>query len=253
MNLGNKTILITGATSGFGRAMATRFAQEDARVIATGRRADRLQELKTELKDKVHTITLDMRDKSAVQSAVAALPKPFAEVDALINNAGLALGFDPVPKTLLSDWEQMVDTNIKGVLYITDALMPQMVERDKGHIVNIGSIAGNYPYPGGNVYGGTKAFLRQFSLNLRADLLGRNIRVTNIEPGMAETEFSLVRFHGDEQKAASVYAGVQALTADDVTHAVHFALTCPPHVNINFLELMPTQQAFSPFAVARKS
>lgn len=253
MALEHKTILITGATSGFGRAMATRFAEDGARIIATGRRAERLQELKTELKDKVHTITLDMRDKVAVQNVVKSLPKPFAEVDALINNAGLALGFDPVPNTSLEQWEQMVDTNIKGVLYITHALLPQMVARDKGHIVNIGSIAGNYPYPGGNVYGGTKAFLRQFSLNLRADLLGKNIRVTNIEPGMAETEFSLVRFQGDEQKAASVYKGVQALTADDVAHSVHFALTCPPHVNINFLELMPTQQAFSAFAVARKA
>lgn len=253
MNLNNKTILITGATSGFGHAMTMCFANAGARIIATGRRTERLQALKDKLQDKVHTITLDVRNHVEVQKTLVNLPAPFAQVDVLINNAGLALGTEPAQFTLLSDWEQMVDTNIKGVMFCTRAILPQMVERDSGHIVNIGSVAGNWPYPGGNVYGGTKAFLRQFSLNLRADLLGKNIRVTSIEPGMAETEFSLVRFHGDEQKAASVYAGVQALTAEDVANAALYALTCPPHVNINSIELMPTQQAFSPFAVARKA
>lgn len=252
MQLSHKIIFLTGATSGFGHAMALKFAEAGARVIATGRRTERLDELKHALKDKVHTLTLDARDNAAINAAIAALPKVFADVNVLINNAGLALGFDPVPNALLADWEQMVDTNIKGVLYATNALLPHMVEQDDGHIVNIGSIAGNYPYPGGNVYGGTKAFLKQFSLNLRADLLGKNIRVTNIEPGMAETEFSLVRFHGDQAKADSVYKGIKPLTAEDVANTVFFALTCPKHVNINRIELMPTMQAYSPFAVHRK-
>jgi 3-hydroxy acid dehydrogenase / malonic semialdehyde reductase len=253
VELKDKTIFITGATAGFGHAMALRFAAEGARIVATGRRKDRLGELKKSLKDKVHTLTLDVRDKSGVQHAIQTLPTAFAEVDALINNAGLALGFVPADQNTLDDWEQMVDTNIKGVLYCTHTLLPQMVARDSGHIVNIGSIAGTYPYPGGNVYGATKAFLKHFSLNLRADLLGKNIRITNIEPGMVETEFSVVRFHGDEKKAAAVYSGMQPLTADDIASAVLFALTCPAHVNINAIEIMPTQQAFSPFAVARKS
>lgn len=253
MTLNNKTIFITGATSGFGHAMALRFAAEGAKIVATGRRADRLAELKTTLKDKVHTLALDVQDKQAVQNAIASLPAAFAQVEVLVNNAGLALGFDPTPNTSLEEWEQMVDTNIKGVLYCTHTLLPQMVARDSGHIVNIGSIAGTYPYPGGNVYGSTKAFLKQFSLNLRADLLGKNIRVTNIEPGMVETEFSVVRFHGDEKKASSVYAGMKPLSAEDIANTVLFALTCPPHVNINAIEIMPTQQAFSPFAVSRKN
>lgn len=251
-NLADKTIFITGATSGFGHAMAKRFAAEGAKIIATGRRADRLSDLKKSLKDKVHTITLDMRDKAAVQQAIKSLPTGFSDVDILINNAGGALGISPAQMSNLDDWEQMVDTNIKGVLYCTHALLPQMVERNSGHIVNIGSTAGNYPYPGGNVYGATKAFIKQFSLNLRADLTGKNIRVTNLEPGMAETEFSIVRFKGDEGKAGSVYSGMQPLTAEDIAHAVHFALTCPAHMNINRMEIMPVQQSFAPFAVHRK-
>jgi NADP-dependent 3-hydroxy acid dehydrogenase YdfG len=250
--LKNKIIFITGATSGFGLAFAKRFAKEGARIIATGRRADRLSKLKKELGNRVHTITLDVRNQKAVESAIAKLPKPFAKVDVLINNAGLALGLERAPAISIADWEQMVHTNIKGVLYCTHALLPQMVKRDSGHIVNIGSIAGTYPYPGGNVYGATKAFLKQFSLNLRADLLGKNIRVTNIEPGMVETEFSLVRLHGDKEKAHAIYEGFQPLTADDIAKTVLFCITCPPHVNINALEVMPVMQAFSPFAVHRE-
>jgi NADP-dependent 3-hydroxy acid dehydrogenase YdfG len=251
-SLESKTIFITGATAGFGHAFAKRFAKEGARIVASGRRSDRLSELKKELGDKVHTLVLDVRDQKAVEDAIAKLPKAFNTIDILINNAGLAMGLGKVPDTLLSDWEQMVDTNIKGVLYCTNAILPAMVKRGSGHIVNIGSVAGNYPYPGGNVYGATKAFIKQFSLNLRADLVDKNIRVTNIEPGMAETEFSLVRLHGDAAKASEVYAGVEALTADDIANSVLFAITSPAHVNINAIELMPTQQAFAGFAVHRK-
>jgi 3-hydroxy acid dehydrogenase / malonic semialdehyde reductase len=251
--LKDKTIFITGATSGFGHAFATRFAKAGARIVATGRRMDRLKTLQKAIgKGHAHIIEFDVREKEAVEESVASLPKAFKNIDVLINNAGLALGFDRVPNTRLDDWEQMVDTNIKGVLYCTNALLPGMVKRECGHIVNIGSVAGNYPYPGGNVYGATKAFLRQFSLNLRAELLGTPLRVTNIEPGMAETEFSIVRLRQDKKKAAAVYEGMQPLTADDIAEAVLFCLSQPPHVNINALELMPTQQAFSPFAVHRE-
>ncbi len=249
--LKDKTIFITGATSGFGEAFAKRFAKEGARIIATGRRTERLKAMQQSIGNQLHTIKLDVRDKEAVENAIQTLPTPFDAVDILINNAGLALGLGRVPDTKLSDWEQMVDTNIKGVLYCTNALLPQMVKRNSGHIINIGSIAGTYPYPGGNVYGATKAFIKQFSLNLRADLLGKNIRVTNIEPGMAETEFSLVRLQGDADKANAVYEGVEALTADDIAETVLFSLAQPAHVNINSIEVMPTQQAFAGFAVNR--
>ncbi len=252
--LKNKTIFITGATSGFGHAFATRFVQEGARIVATGRREDRLGELQKTLgKDTVHILTLDVRDRDAVAKAVKALPKDFSTVDVLINNAGLAMGFDKAPDTKLADWELMVDTNIKGVLYCTDALLPGMVKRGAGHIVNIGSVAGTYPYPCGNVYGATKAFLKQFSLNLRSDLLGRNIRVTNIEPGMVETEFSVVRFKGSKAKADEVYKGAEPLTADNIAESVLFCLAQPPHVNITSLEIMPTRQALAGFAVHREA
>lgn len=251
--LQGKIALITGATSGFGWSMALRLANAGVKIIATGRRTQRLAELKKQIKGDVLTLALDVQDRQAVLDAIATLPAAFKDVDILINNAGLALGLAPAAETSLADWEQMVDTNIKGVLYFTHALLPLMSKRNQGHIINIGSIAGTYPYPGGNVYGSTKAFLKQFSLNLRADLLGKNIRVTNIEPGMAETEFSVVRFAGDKNKADSVYAGMQPLTAEDITDAVYYALTCPAHVNINAIEIMPTQQAFSPFAVSRKA
>lgn len=250
--MNNRIIFITGATSGFGLAMAEQFITAGARVIATGRRLEKLQALQEHHgKAKLHILHFDIRDQLALAKALASLPDDFTAIDVLVNNAGLALGMDRFPDTSLKDWEEMVDTNIKGVLYATDAIVPAMVHRGQGHIVNIGSVAGNYPYPCGNVYGATKAFLKQFSLNLRADLLGKNIRVTNIEPGIAETEFSVVRFHGDTAKAKAVYAGTEALTARDIAEAVQFALTVPPHVNINSIELMPTQQAFAPFAIHR--
>lgn len=244
---------ITGATSGFGAACARLFAAHGWRLIVCGRRQDRLETLRTELAATVpvHAIALDVREETAVNAAVAALPADFAEVDLLVNNAGLALGLEPAHRCPMDDWQRMVDTNIKGLLYCTHALLPGMVARDRGHVVNIGSVASNYPYPGGNVYGATKAFVRQFSLNLRADLLGTRVRVTSIEPGMAETEFSLVRFKGENDQSAKVYAGTQPLQAEDIADIVYWAATRPAHVNINTLEVMPVCQAFAPFAVSR--
>jgi len=244
---------ITGATSGFGAACARQFAAHGWRLIVCGRRQDRLEALRAELAATVpvHAIPLDVRDEAAVNAAIAALPAAFTEVDVLVNNAGLALGLEPAHQCAMADWQQMVDTNIKGLLYCTRALLPGMVARNRGHILNIGSVAGRYPYPGGNVYGATKAFVRQFSLNLRADLLGSQVRVTDIEPGMAETEFSLVRFKGENDKSAKVYEGTQPLQPEDIADIVYWAATRPVHVNINTLEVMPVCQAFGPFAISR--
>lgn len=246
-------VFITGATSGFGAAAARKFAADGARLILTGRRGERLEALKKELKVPVHTIVLDVRDRAAVEQAVAGLPREFAAIDILVNNAGLALGIEPAPQANLDDWEQMVDTNVKGLMYVARAMLPGMVARKRGHIINLGSVAGRYPYPGGNVYGGTKAFVEQFSLALRSDVQGANVRVTTIEPGMCETEFSLVRFAGDAAKAAKVYEGMKPLSADDVANCIHWAASLPDHVNINVLEVMPVQQAFAGFAVHRET
>ena len=251
--MSKKTIFITGATAGFGEAMAKRFAAAGHSLILTGRRSDRLAKLKSELKAPVHTVQLDVTDKNAVNQAVSSLPAEFKAIDVLINNAGLAMGMGPAHTSEMSDWEQMIDTNIKGLIYVTRAILPGMVERDKGHVVNLGSVAGTYPYPGGNVYGGTKAFVHQFSLNLRADLLGSNVRVTSVEPGMAETEFSVVRFKGDTSKAKEAYKGMQPMTPDDIAQTIEFITTIlPEHVNINTIEMMPVMQAFSAFAVKRQ-
>lgn len=251
----SKTVVITGATSGFGKACVDRFAADGWDLILVGRREERLSEIKQELGGdlNVYLLPLDVRDRDAVADSFASLPAEFSNVDVLVNNAGLALGLEPSWQTDLNDWDTMVDTNIKGVLYCTRALLPGMVERNNGMIVNIGSVAGNWPYPGGNVYGGTKAFVQQFSRNLRCDLLGNQVRVTNIEPGMAETEFSLNRFKGDAQRAAKVYEGAQALTSEDIAEAVHWVVNLPKHVNVNTLELMATDQAWSPFNINRKS
>lgn len=249
-----KTFFITGASAGFGAACARIFAEEGNRLVLTARRSDPLLALQRELAGKadVHVIPLDVRDRQAVSQAVESLPDPFRDIDVLINNAGLALGLEPAHKVDLDDWETMVDTNIKGLMYCTRLILPGMVERNRGQIINLGSVAGSWPYPGGNAYGGTKAFVEQFSLNLRCDLLGTRVRVTCIQPGMAETEFSKVRFKGDDKKASQVYSGTEALTAEDVAETIHWVVNRPEHVNINTLELMSIDQTWSPFAVHRK-
>ena len=247
------TVLVTGATAGFGEATAERFARDGARLVIAGRRGDRIAALARRLSAQapVHALTLDVRDRAAVERALATLPADFARVDVLVNNAGLALGLEPAHRASVDDWEQMIDTNNRGLVVVTRQILPGMVERGRGHVVNVGSVAAHYPYPGGNVYGATKAFVHQFSLNLRADLVGSGVRVTCVEPGMAETEFSLVRLK-DAEKARAVYQGVTPLSAADVADAIHWVVTRPPHVNVNVLELMPEQQAFSPLAVKRR-
>ena len=247
------TVFVTGASSGFGAAVARRFAASGARVVAAARRADRLKDLAAELGSQVLPVTLDVRDRSAVAEVVAGLPAEFAEVDVLVNNAGLALGTDPAQSADLDDWDQMIDTNCKGLVYVTRAVLPGMVARGRGHVINLGSVAGTYPYPGGNTYAGTKAFVHQFSIALRSDVHGTGLRVTSVEPGMADTEFSTVRFHGDRAKADGVYTGMQPMTADDIAESIHWAATMPAHVNVNVIELMATAQSFAPYQVARGS
>jgi 3-hydroxy acid dehydrogenase / malonic semialdehyde reductase len=246
-------VFVTGASAGFGAAIARRFIADGAHVVATARRLERLKDLRQELGPRLLPLELDVRDRQLVEAAVAGLPAEFAAVDVLVNNAGLALGLNPAHQADLDEWEQMVDTNIKGLMYCTRALLPGMVERKRGHVVNIGSVAGEWPYPGGNAYGASKAFVRQFSLNLKADLVGTGVRVSEIEPGMAETEFSLVRFGGDAAKAKAVYAGVTPLSGEDIADVVHWIVSRPPHVNINTISLMPECQGFSAFTVKRKS
>ena len=246
-----RTALITGATSGFGAAAVRRFVAAGWRVIATGRRADRLQVLVDELgADKVHAAAFDIRDETALDAALDALPAAFRDIDLLVNNAGLALGTAPAQQASLDDWRTMIETNVLALVTVTRRLLPLLVER-KGAIINIGSIAGSYPYPGGNTYGGTKAFVRQFSLGLRSDLHGTGVRVTDIEPGMAETEFTLVRTHGDQAASDKLYAGAQPMTADDIAEQIFYVATLPPHLNINRLEIMPVTQSFAGFQVAR--
>ncbi|HMF40076.1 MAG TPA: bifunctional NADP-dependent 3-hydroxy acid dehydrogenase/3-hydroxypropionate dehydrogenase YdfG [Polyangia bacterium] len=246
-------VLVTGATSGFGAAIARRFAREGHRIIAAGRRVDRLDALRAELGDAVLTVPLDVRDPAAVERAVAALPADLAAIDLLVNNAGLALGLEPAQRASLDDWERMVDTNIKGLMTVTRLVLPGMVARDRGHVVNLGSTAASWPYPGANVYGATKAFVHQFSLNLRADLLGTKVRVTVIDPGMVGgTEFSNIRFHGDDARAAQVYAGADPLTPEDIAETVWWVATLPARVNVNAIELMPVCQSYDGLSVARR-
>ncbi len=248
----DKTILVTGATAGFGDATARRFAQAGWKVIVTGRRADRLERLVDELgPDRVHAAVFDMRDEAAMDAALAALPEAFRGVDVLVNNAGLALGTKPAVESSLDDWRQMIDTNITGLVTITHKLLPVLIER-RGGIINISSVAGTYPYTGGNTYGGTKAFVRQFSLGLRSDLHGKGVRVTSIEPGMVETEFTLVRTHGNQSASDAVYKGANPMTADDIAETLHWVATLPPHVNVNRLEIMPVSQSFAGFQVHRE-
>jgi 3-hydroxy acid dehydrogenase/malonic semialdehyde reductase len=245
--------LVTGASSGFGEATADALARAGARVVAAARRVDRLRALAARHPaGLVAPLALDVRDRKAIDVALASLPADLRAVDVLVNNAGLALGLEPAQRASLEEWENMIATNCTGLVTLTRALLPGMVERGRGHVVNVGSVAGSYPYPGGNVYGATKAFVRQFTLNLRADVVGTGVRATSVEPGMAETEFSLVRFGGDAERAAKVYEGVSPLTGADVADAVLWAVTRPRHVNVNAIELMPEQQAFGPFQVSRR-
>ena len=244
--------LVTGATSGFGEAMTRRLIAAGAKVIATGRRADRLASLAQDLAtDRLLTRQLDVTDPASIAALLPSLPADFEAIDVLYNNAGLALGLNKAHEASLDDWETMIATNVTGLVRMTRAVLPGMVARGRGDVLNISSVAANYPYPGGNVYGATKSFVRQFSLNLRADLLGTKVRVTSIEPGMAETEFSVVRFKGDDAAAGKVYQGVHAMSADDVALVCESVLKLPAHINVNTLEIMPVQQAFGPFAVDR--
>jgi NADP-dependent 3-hydroxy acid dehydrogenase YdfG len=243
-----KTILITGATAGFGRACAEYFAEQGWQLILTGRRTERLEQLKEQLGDAVQQIiTLDVRDRDQVFEKLGSL----SNIDVLLNNAGLALGLEPSWEVDINDWETMVDTNIKGLMYCIRAVLPAMVTRNSGHVINIGSTAGSWPYPGGNVYGGTKAFVQQLSRNLRADLLGSKVRVTNLAPGMAESEFSNVRFKGDDAAADKVYAGADPLIPEDIAEIVYWIANRPAHININAIEVMPVDQAWGPLAVHR--
>ena len=249
-----KTIMITGATSGFGEATARLFANNGWNLILTGRREQRLNNLQKELggAEKVHCCCFDISDRQQVETVFRSLPEAFSQIDVLVNNAGLALGLEPADETKLDDWERMVDTNIKGLMYCTRMALPMMKKRGQGYIINIGSVAGNWPYPGGNVYCATKAFVRQFSLAIRADLLGSGIRVSNIEPGNAETEFSTVRFNNDEQRADNVYHNMEALTANDIADTVYWLVNTPPHMNVTTMEIMPTEQAAGPLAIYRR-
>jgi len=244
-------VLVTGATAGFGAAMARVFVQNGHKVIAAGRRTERLQALATELGANLLPLTLDVSDKAAIHAAFDGLPEGWRDIDVLINNAGLALGIKGAHEASLEDWETMIATNCTGLVTVTRALLPGMVARGRGTVVNLGSVAGHYPYPGGNVYGATKAFVEQFTLNLRADLVGTGVRATNLAPGLCGgTEFSNVRLK-DDAAAAKVYEGTQPLTAEDIANTAYWVATLPAHININLIELMPTCQGFSPFNIKR--
>lgn len=249
-----KTALVTGATAGFGLAICKTLVNAGYKVIGTGRRVERLQALQTELGENFLPLAFDVSDEKQTLEALNSRPQGWQAVDLLVNNAGLALGLEPAHKTDLNDWYQMIDTNIKGLVTVTRLILPEMVARNHGHIINLGSIAGNYAYPGGNVYGGTKAFVKQFSLNLRADLAGSAVRVSNVEPGLCGgTEFSNVRFKGDDEKAAKLYENVQSVQPQDIADIVLWLNQQPPHVNINRIEVMPVAQTFSPLAVAKNA
>lgn len=246
-------VFVTGASAGFGAAIVRRFVGEGHRAIAAGRRLERLEALRDELgTDRVLPLRMDVRDRQSVQDAVASLPPGWAEIDVLVNNAGLALGLAPAQGADLDDWDAMVATNVNGLLYVTRAVLPGMVARDRGHVVNLGSAAGNWPYPGGNVYGASKAFLRQFTLNLRSDLAGTRVRATDIQPGLVGgTEFSLIRFNGDQARAAAMYENADPLLPDDIAEAVFWVTTLPARVNVNTLEVMPVSQTFARLNVHR--
>jgi len=249
MNLKGKIVFVTGASSGIGAATALAFAAEGARLLLAARRAGKLAEVAARLLERgaaaVHSIALDVRDRRAVQRAIDELPPEWAEIDVLVNNAGLSRGLDKLYAGKIEDWEEMIDTNVKGLLYVTRAVTPGMVARGRGHIVNLGSTAGELTYPNGAVYCATKAAERAINDGLRQDLLGTPVRVTSVDPGMVETDFSLVRFHGDAERAAKVYKGITPLTPEDVADAILWAVSRPEHVNIARVLLTPVQQANS--------
>ena len=246
-------VFVTGASAGFGASIARVLAAEGHRIIAAGRRADRLDALAAEIGGGlVLPLVLDVTDRDAVEAAIAGLPADWAEIDVLVNNAGLALGIAPAQTAKLDDWETMIDTNVKGLTYMTHAVLPGMVARDRGHIVNMGSVAGNWPYAGGNVYGATKAYVRMFSLNLRTDLSGTKVRVTNVEPGLVSgTEFSSVRFDGDKARADTIYANTTPLTSEDVAETVRWVVSLPAHFNVNSIEIMPVVQAWAGLKIVK--
>jgi len=246
-------VLITGASAGFGKALAERLVAKGHRVIGCARRLDKLNALAETLGDNFLPVVMDVSDTAALPQIIADLPDGFNQIDVLVNNAGLALGTEPAHKASLDDWMRMTDTNVKGLMALTHAILPAMVARDSGYIINVGSIAGNWPYYGGNVYGATKAFVKQFSLNLRADLIGTQVRVTNLEPGViAGTEFSNVRYHGDDAKAAKVYDGFKTMTGDDIGDILLWLIESPAHVNVNRLEVMPVAQTYNGLTVAKR-
>lgn len=246
-------ILITGASAGFGEAMCRAFTAAGFNVVGAARRMEKLQALAEELGGSFYPLQMDVADTSSVPAALQSLPEGFKEIDCLINNAGLALGLDSADKADFADWQTMIQTNIVGLTFLTRQILPQMVERKSGYIINIGSIAGNYPYPGGNVYGATKAFVRQFSLNLRADLAGTGIRVTDIEPGLCGgTEFSNVRFKGDDERAAGVYENIQFIRPEDIADTALWLYRRPAHMNVNTIEIMPVAQSFGALPVVRE-
>jgi 3-hydroxy acid dehydrogenase/malonic semialdehyde reductase len=246
------TIWVTGASAGIGRAVVHRFASQGQRVLALARRADRLSELESAYPDLVKACALDLTDASQLEECLKALQPPWSEPDILVNNAGAAFGLEMAQEARWSDWQAMISLNVESVLHLTHWVLPGMTERNRGHIVNLGSVAGTYPYKGGGVYGGSKAFLEQFSLGLRCDLLGKQVRVTNIEPGATQTEFASVRFRGDREKAAQVYAGFPALQPEDIAESIYWCTQLPPHVNINRMEIMPTMQAPAGFVWHRE-
>ncbi len=256
VSIKDQVVLITGASSGIGAACARMFAEARTKLILAARRRDRLEQLAEELDQEyatpIHLLELDVRDRTQVETAIASLPEPWSHIDILINNAGLSRGLDKLYQGQVEDWEEMIDTNIKGLLYVTRCVVPGMVNRDRGHVVNIGSIAGHQTYPNGNVYCGTKAAVRAISEGLKQDLLGTQIRVSSVDPGLVETEFSVVRFHGDSDRANKVYQGLTPLTPEDIADVVLFCATRPPHVNLSEILLVPTDQA-SPTLVHRRS
>jgi 3-hydroxy acid dehydrogenase/malonic semialdehyde reductase len=253
MNPQDMTVFITGATAGFGIEAARRFVRGGARVIATGRRQERLDALKKELGDACHVARLDVTDYDAVKACVDSLPSPFNEISVLINNAGLALGLGPAHKANMDEWRQMLDTNVNGVVHCTHVILPGMVARNRGHIINVGSVGGRKPNPGSNIYGATKAFVHLFSKNLRAEVLGSDVRVTCLEPGIAESEFNLVRYEGDKEKADAGYKGLQPITSSEIAEVMFYCVSLPDHININVYQLMPVMQADSGWQIHRRA